>query len=134
MNCLLLLLFWHAAGFARSVKPLFCTRELICQGLCNNRQGQFDIEIFMDMLKYLTCINHFCILFWSLCLVLYLLSCACFLFLCLSFCYKQLEKIPLDEIKKELRAAELSEQAVEELLQILTVKSLEELEGSMLTW
>lgn len=38
----------------------------------------------------------------------------------------------MDDIKNELRAAELSEQAVEELLQILTVKSLEELEGSML--
>lgn len=43
----------------------------------------------------------------------------------------KLEKIPIDDIKKELRAAELSEQAVEELLQILTVKSLKELEEKL---
>lgn len=40
----------------------------------------------------------------------------------------------MDDIKKELRAAELSEQAVEELLQILTVKSLKELEGTGVTF
>ncbi|KAL8493782.1 hypothetical protein ACS0TY_024808 [Phlomoides rotata] len=40
----------------------------------------------------------------------------------------KLDKIPIDDIKTELRSAELSEQAVEELLQILTVKSLTELE------
>ncbi|KAG6427935.1 hypothetical protein SASPL_112183 [Salvia splendens] len=43
----------------------------------------------------------------------------------------KLEKIPMDDIKNELMAAELSEQAVEELLQILTVKSLEELEEKL---
>lgn len=43
----------------------------------------------------------------------------------------KLEKIPMDDIKKELRAVELSEQAVEELLQILTVKSLKELEEKL---
>ncbi|XP_057785264.1 histidine--tRNA ligase, chloroplastic/mitochondrial isoform X1 [Salvia miltiorrhiza] len=43
----------------------------------------------------------------------------------------KLEKIPMDDIKNELRAAELSEQAVEELLQILAVKSLEELEEKL---
>ncbi|KAG6430979.1 hypothetical protein SASPL_109054 [Salvia splendens] len=45
----------------------------------------------------------------------------------------KLEKIPIDDIKNELRAAELSEQAVEELLQILTAKSLEELEEKLCT-
>lgn len=56
------------------------------------------------------------------------LSCSLFV---VVFHSKQLEKIPMDDIKNELRAAQLSEQAVEKLLQILTVKSLEELEGSM---
>lgn len=56
------------------------------------------------------------------------------LFLCplLTSFFKQLDKIPIDDIKTELRSAELSEQAVEELLQILTVKSLTELEGQSL--
>ncbi|CAA0812831.1 Histidyl-tRNA synthetase 1 [Striga hermonthica] len=40
----------------------------------------------------------------------------------------KLEKIPIDDIKKELRSAELSEEAVEELLEILSVKSLTKLE------
>ncbi|KAL3632565.1 hypothetical protein CASFOL_025549 [Castilleja foliolosa] len=43
----------------------------------------------------------------------------------------KLEKIPIDEIKKELRSAELSEEAVEELLQILSVKSLAKLEEKL---
>ncbi|GER25781.1 histidine--tRNA ligase [Striga asiatica] len=46
-------------------------------------------------------------------------------FLCL------LEKIPIDDIKKELRSAELSEEAVEELLEILTMKSLTKLEEKL---
>ncbi|XP_020209529.1 histidine--tRNA ligase, chloroplastic/mitochondrial [Cajanus cajan] len=40
----------------------------------------------------------------------------------------KIEKIPVDEIKKELRAVGLSQDAVQELLQILSVKSLTELE------
>ncbi|KAG8372094.1 hypothetical protein BUALT_Bualt12G0030800 [Buddleja alternifolia] len=43
----------------------------------------------------------------------------------------KLEKIPIDDIKKELRSAELSEEAVEELLQILSVKSLDKLEEKL---
>ncbi|KAK6149058.1 hypothetical protein DH2020_016583 [Rehmannia glutinosa] len=43
----------------------------------------------------------------------------------------KLEKIPIDDIKKELRSAELSEEAVEELLQILSVKSLTKLEEKL---
>ncbi|GFP80809.1 histidine--tRNA ligase [Phtheirospermum japonicum] len=43
----------------------------------------------------------------------------------------KLEKIPIDDIKKELRSAELSEEAVEELLQILSVKSLAKLEEKL---
>lgn len=61
-------------------------------------------------------------------------SCLCFSglsFRVLHFFFyrKQLEKIPIDDIKKDLRSAELSEEAVEELLQILSMKSLTELEG-----
>ncbi|KAL3627420.1 hypothetical protein CASFOL_028783 [Castilleja foliolosa] len=43
----------------------------------------------------------------------------------------KLEKIPIDDMKKELRSAELSEEAVEELLQILSVKSLAKLEEKL---
>ncbi|CAL5379154.1 unnamed protein product [Camellia sinensis] len=39
-----------------------------------------------------------------------------------------MEKIPIDEIKKELRSAELSDEAIEELLQVLSIKSLTKLE------
>lgn len=45
----------------------------------------------------------------------------------------QIEKIPVDEIKKELKGAGLSQEAVQELLQVLSVKSLTELEGSPFT-
>jgi len=41
----------------------------------------------------------------------------------------QIEKIPVDEIKKELKAVGLSQEAVQKLLQVLSVKSLAELEG-----
>lgn len=40
----------------------------------------------------------------------------------------KIEKIPVDEIKKELKALGLSQEAVQELLQVLSVKSLTELE------
>ncbi|KAA8533415.1 hypothetical protein F0562_031151 [Nyssa sinensis] len=40
----------------------------------------------------------------------------------------KMEKIPIDEIKKELRSAELSGEAIEDLLQVLSVKSLAKLE------
>lgn len=43
----------------------------------------------------------------------------------------KIEKIPIDEIKKELRSAELSEEAVEQLLEILSVKSLANLEEKL---
>ncbi|GFQ01459.1 histidine--tRNA ligase [Phtheirospermum japonicum] len=43
----------------------------------------------------------------------------------------KLGKIPIDDIKKELRSAELSEEAVEELLHILSVKSLAKLEEKL---
>ncbi|CAI9102956.1 OLC1v1001359C2 [Oldenlandia corymbosa var. corymbosa] len=43
----------------------------------------------------------------------------------------KLEKIPIDEMKKELRSCELSEEIVEELLQILSVKSLAKLEEKL---
>ncbi|KAK9127509.1 hypothetical protein Syun_016306 [Stephania yunnanensis] len=39
-----------------------------------------------------------------------------------------MEKIPLDEIKSDLKAAGISEDAIEELLQVLSVKSLSKLE------
>ncbi|KAL6523290.1 hypothetical protein OROGR_016893 [Orobanche gracilis] len=42
-----------------------------------------------------------------------------------------LEKLPIDDIKKELRATELSEEVVEELLHILSVKSLTMLEEKL---
>lgn len=40
----------------------------------------------------------------------------------------KIEKIPLDEIKKELKSTGVSEEAVEELLQVLSIKSLAKLE------
>ncbi|OWM69690.1 hypothetical protein CDL15_Pgr025539 [Punica granatum] len=40
----------------------------------------------------------------------------------------KLEKIPVDEIKKELKLVGMSEVAIEELLQVLSIKSLEKLE------
>ncbi|GAA0143753.1 aminoacyl-tRNA synthetase [Lithospermum erythrorhizon] len=43
----------------------------------------------------------------------------------------KLEKIPIDDIKEELRSAELSEEASEELLQVLSVKSLDKLEDKL---
>ncbi|XP_051138876.1 histidine--tRNA ligase, chloroplastic/mitochondrial [Andrographis paniculata] len=43
----------------------------------------------------------------------------------------KLEKIPLDEIKKELRSAELSEEAAEELLEIISIKTLTKLEEKL---
>ncbi|GMP40636.1 hypothetical protein CsSME_00011003 [Camellia sinensis var. sinensis] len=42
-----------------------------------------------------------------------------------------MEKIPIDEIKKELRSAELSDEAIEELLQVLSIKSLTKLEEKL---
>lgn len=61
-------------------------------------------------------------------------DCLCYFhvfFWCLLYCTfgKQLEKIPIEDIKKELKSAELSDVAIEELLQVLSVKSLEKLEG-----
>ncbi|CAL5381048.1 unnamed protein product [Camellia sinensis] len=44
-----------------------------------------------------------------------------------------MEKIPIDEIKKELRSAELSDEAIEELLQVLSIKSLTKLEEEICT-
>lgn len=46
----------------------------------------------------------------------------------------QIEKIPVDEIKKELNAVGLSQEAIEELLLVLSVKSLTELEGPPFTF
>ncbi|XP_059646836.1 histidine--tRNA ligase, chloroplastic/mitochondrial isoform X2 [Cornus florida] len=43
----------------------------------------------------------------------------------------KMEKIPLDAVKKELRSAELSEEAIEDLLQVLSMKSLTELEEKL---
>lgn len=43
--------------------------------------------------------------------------------------WKQIGKIPVDEIKKDLKSAGVSEEAVEELLQVLSIKSLKKLEG-----
>ncbi|CAJ1892562.1 unnamed protein product [Sphenostylis stenocarpa] len=41
---------------------------------------------------------------------------------------QEIEKIPIDEIKKELKAVGLSQEAVQKLLDVLSVKSLTELE------
>ncbi|PIA29163.1 hypothetical protein AQUCO_06200030v1 [Aquilegia coerulea] len=40
----------------------------------------------------------------------------------------KMEKIPMDEIKRELKLVGVSEDAIEQLLQVLTIKSLSELE------
>nr|GMD90599.1 histidine--tRNA ligase, chloroplastic/mitochondrial [Ipomoea batatas] len=45
--------------------------------------------------------------------------------------FSRLEKIPIEDIKKELKSAELSDVAIEELLQVLSVKSLEKLEEKL---
>ncbi|XP_021901797.1 histidine--tRNA ligase, chloroplastic/mitochondrial-like, partial [Carica papaya] len=42
----------------------------------------------------------------------------------------KIEKIPIDEIKRELKSCGISEEAIEELLHVLSVKSLSKLEGS----
>lgn len=42
-------------------------------------------------------------------------------------------KIPIEEIKKELALAQLQEEAIEELLQVLSMKCLTELEGQLLS-
>ncbi|XP_028081495.1 histidine--tRNA ligase, chloroplastic/mitochondrial isoform X3 [Camellia sinensis] len=48
------------------------------------------------------------------------------------FCsFQEMEKIPIDEIKKELRSVELSDEAIEELLQVLSIKSLTKLEEKL---
>ncbi|KAM1050716.1 hypothetical protein ACFX13_033146 [Malus domestica] len=41
----------------------------------------------------------------------------------------KIEKIPVDDIKNELKSAGVSEEAIEQLLQILSIKSLTKLEG-----
>uniref|UniRef100_A0A2C9VAN5 histidine--tRNA ligase n=1 Tax=Manihot esculenta TaxID=3983 RepID=A0A2C9VAN5_MANES len=41
----------------------------------------------------------------------------------------KIEKIPISEIKKDLKSVGMSEKAVEELLQVLSIKSLKKLEG-----
>ncbi|MED6156761.1 hypothetical protein PIB30_017369 [Stylosanthes scabra] len=43
----------------------------------------------------------------------------------------KIEKIPVDEVKKELMAAGVSQEAVQQLLQVLSVKSLTELEEKL---
>lgn len=45
----------------------------------------------------------------------------------------QIEKIPVDVIKKDLMLAGMSDIAIEELLQVLSIKSLEKLEGLSLS-
>lgn len=42
-------------------------------------------------------------------------------------------KIPIEEIKKELALAQLPGEAIEELLQVLSMKCLTELEGQLLS-
>ncbi|KAM2045099.1 hypothetical protein ACFX1T_009340 [Malus domestica] len=41
----------------------------------------------------------------------------------------KIEKIPVDDIKNELKSAGVSEEAIEQLLQVLSIKSLTKLEG-----
>ena len=43
--------------------------------------------------------------------------------------WKQIEKIPTNEIKNELKSLGMSEGVIEEMLQVLSVKSLTQLEG-----
>ncbi|GLT25717.1 hypothetical protein SLA2020_008270 [Shorea laevis] len=43
----------------------------------------------------------------------------------------KIEKIPIDEIKRELKSTGLSEEAIEELLQVLSIKSLMKLEEKL---
>ncbi|RVX05083.1 hypothetical protein CK203_019118 [Vitis vinifera] len=40
-----------------------------------------------------------------------------------------MEKIPIDEITKELKSLGMSEEAIKDLLQVLSIKSLTKLEG-----
>lgn len=46
-----------------------------------------------------------------------------------NYSVKQIGKIPIDETKKDLKAIGISEQAVEELLHVISIKSLTQLEG-----
>lgn len=41
----------------------------------------------------------------------------------------QIEKIPIDEIKKELNSVGMPQEGVNKLLEVLSIKSLSELEG-----
>lgn len=43
----------------------------------------------------------------------------------------QIEKLPIDVIKEDLKSVGVPEEAVVQLLQVLTVKSLSELEGEL---
>lgn len=45
---------------------------------------------------------------------------------------KQIGKIPVEDIKKDLKLTGMSEVAVDNLLQVLSIKSLEKLEGQFL--
>lgn len=46
-----------------------------------------------------------------------------------GFAGNQIGKLPLDDIKKELKAVGVSTEAVEQILQVLSIKSLTTLEG-----
>lgn len=46
-----------------------------------------------------------------------------------DFIWTQIEKLPLDVIKNDLNSAGISEEAIDELLRVLSIKSLTELEG-----
>lgn len=54
--------------------------------------------------------------------------------ICVYIEKKKMGKIPMEEIKKELELVELSKDAIEDLLQVLTIKSLTELEGIVIKY
>lgn len=54
--------------------------------------------------------------------------------ICVYIEKKKMGKIPMEEIKKELELIELSKDAIEDLLQVLTIKSLTELEGIVIKY
>jgi hypothetical protein len=68
---------------------------------------QLDVHFFNVMHQFFS--------FWTMLMVLIILI--------------QIEKIPIDEIKKELNSVGMPQEGVNKLLEVLSIKSLSELEG-----
>lgn len=96
---------------------------------------QKDYTILFISLLFIACIVHLCMHFWWFSLLLcFFSSLKLSLFRWMMWIWKQMEKIPIDEITKELKSLGMSEEAIKELLQVLSLKSLTKLEGWLLLY